>query len=83
MFFNKIPETIKNLAHSPALCIVFLLTVGVIFVNGWTDAPNAVATCISTRAIKPRTAIVLSAIFNLLGVLIMTSFNSSVAFTIK
>ena len=31
---------------------------GVIMVNGWTDAPNAIATCISTRSINPRGAIV-------------------------
>ena len=36
-------------------------------VNGWTDAPNAIATCISTRSINPRGA-VLAAIFNFLGV---------------
>ena len=31
------------------LLITVLLTLGVIFVNGWTDAPNAIATCITTR----------------------------------
>ena len=60
-----------------------LLTVGVIFVNGWTDAPNAVATCIATRAMPPRTAIALSAAGNFLGVFCMTKFNAAVAFTIR
>ena len=50
--------------------------------NGWTDAPNAIATCVSTRAISVRKAIIMAAIFNFLGVLIMTSVNASVAFTI-
>ncbi|MBO5139321.1 MAG: inorganic phosphate transporter, partial [Peptococcaceae bacterium] len=48
----------------------------------WTDAPNAIATCVSTRAISVRKAIIMAAIFNFLGVLIMTSVNASVAFTI-
>ena len=31
--------------QNPILLISVLLTLGVIFVNGWTDAPNAIATC--------------------------------------
>ena len=74
---------LKSILHSPSLCIVFLLTLGVIFVNGSTDAPNAIATCIATKAITPKKAIFMSAIFNLLGIFVMTYINSSVAFTIK
>lgn len=64
------------------LLVSTLLTLGVILVNGWTDAPNAIATCVSTRAIGARAAIVMAAVFNFLGVLVMTAVNSSVAFTI-
>ena len=71
------------MSASPVLLITVLLTLGVIFVNGWTDAPNAIATCITTRCMKPRPAIMLSAVFNFLGVLVMTHFNSSVASTIS
>ena len=74
---------INAMAQSPVLLITVLLTLGVIFVNGWTDAPNAIATCITTRCMKPRPAIMLSAVFNFLGVLVMTHFNSSVASTIS
>ena len=63
--------------------ITVALTLGVIFVNGWTDAPNAIATCIATRCLKVRTAIMLSAVFNFLGVLVMTHINSAVASTIS
>lgn len=52
--------------------ITFLLISGVILVNGWTDAPTAVATCISTRSQKPRTAIIIAAVMNFLGVYIMS-----------
>ena len=68
---------------NPILAITVLLTLGVIFVNGWTDAPNAIATCISTRCMNVRPAIIMSAIFNFLGVLIMTHINASVASTIS
>lgn len=59
------------------------LTLGVIFVNGWTDAPNAIATCVTTRCLPPKAAIIMSAIFNFLGVFIMTHINASVASTIS
>ena len=75
-------EFIREMTVSPVLTVTVLLTLGVIFVNGWTDAPNAIATCISTRCLKVRTAIWMSAVFNFLGVFIMTQINSSVASTI-
>ena len=73
----------QQIFSSPALLITSVLTLGVIFVNGWTDAPNAIATCITTRCMRPRPAIIMSAIFNFLGVLIMTKINASVASTIS
>ena len=73
----------RQTAGGPLLCVTVLLTLGVIFVNGWTDAPNAIATCVATRAMKPRAAVLLSAVFNFLGVLCMTLLNASVAFTIR
>ena len=47
-------EFIRQIVDNPALLITVILTLGVILVNGWTDAPNAIATCVSTRAIGPR-----------------------------
>ena len=35
---------LQGITTSPALLVTTLLTLGVIFVNGWTDAPNAIAT---------------------------------------
>jgi PiT family inorganic phosphate transporter len=75
-------DFLQQLVHTPMLFVSTLLTLGVIFVNGWTDAPNAIATCVSTRAITVRRAIIMAAIFNFLGVLVMTSVNASVAMTI-
>ena len=74
---------VNEMGSSAILTITVLLTLGVIFVNGWTDAPNAIATCITTRCMEARSAIITSAIFNFLGVLVMTHINSSVAATIS
>ena len=78
----EIMEFISQMMGNPMLLVSTVLTLGVILVNGWTDAPNAIATCVSTRAISVRKAIIMAAVFNFLGVLIMTSLNASVAFTI-
>ena len=73
---------LEQMLQSPALLISTLLTLAVILVNGWTDAPNAIATCVSTRAIGMRQAILMAAVCNFLGVLVMTSLNAAVAMTI-
>ena len=44
-------EFIGQMLGNPMLLISTILTLGVILVNGWTDAPNAIATCVSTKAI--------------------------------
>ena len=71
-----------QMTANPLLFIAVILTLGVILVNGWTDAPNAIATCIATRCISPGKAILLAAIFNFLGVFVMTLINATVAETI-
>ena len=48
---------------NPVMLVTVALTLGVIFVNGWTDAPNAIATCIGTRSMNVRHAIWMSAVF--------------------
>lgn len=73
---------LQSLAN-PAMLTTVVLTLGVIFVNGWTDAPNAIATTVTTRGMAAKPAIIMSAVFNFLGVLIMTQLNVSVAETIS
>ena len=75
-------EFFKQVISSPMLLITVALTLGVIFVNGWTDAPNAIATCVTTRCLSVRGSILMSAFFNFLGVFIMTKINASVSETI-
>lgn len=57
-------EFLQSLFETPILLIIVILMLGVIFVNGWTDAPNAIATMIATRSLSVRKSIILAAIFN-------------------
>jgi len=75
-------DFLSQLIANPALLITVILVLGVVLVNGWTDAPNAIATCVSTRSISAKHAIIMAAVFNFLGVLVMTMFNATVAQTI-
>ncbi len=65
------------------LVIVVVLMLGVIFVNGWTDAPNAIATVVSTRVLNPGTAVKMAVVFNFLGALVMTLLAPQVANTMS
>ena len=47
--------------------LVHLLTLAVIFVNGWTDAPNAIATAVGSGALTFRRGVVLAAACNFAG----------------
>ncbi|MGD9605450.1 MAG: anion permease [Bacilli bacterium] len=75
-------DFINQFFSNPILLVTVLLTLAVIMINGWTDAPNAIATCISTKAISPKNAIIMATFFNFLGVFIMTILNATVAQTI-
>jgi inorganic phosphate transporter, PiT family len=52
------------------LVLTVLIALGFDFTNGFHDTANAVATSISTRALGPRAAVGLSAVFNLVGALV-------------
>jgi PiT family inorganic phosphate transporter len=60
------------------LALVLLLILGAEFVNGWTDAPNAIATVISTRSLSPYQAVVMAAALNLLGTLSGTAVAATI-----
>lgn len=82
--FMDVPlgDFIQNLFERPVLLVIVLLVLSVILVNGWTDAPNAIATMISTRSLSVRKAIILAAVFNFLGIFLMTTINAKVAVTV-
>ena len=70
------------LMNNPILFIITTLISGVIFVNGCSDAPNSITTCVSTRCISPQKALIMVAICNFLGVFVMTFISATVAETI-
>lgn len=78
----SLTEFLNQLLSTPALFITVLLVLGVMLVNGWTDAPNAIATCVSTRSMRPGKAILMAALFDFSGALVMTTLNATVAQTI-
>lgn len=70
---------LKELSISPALLAAVLICVALMIVNGWTDAPNAIASCLSTRAMTPRQALGVAVVMNFLGVLMISIFSSVIA----
>ena len=58
------------------LVIVVALTFD--YTNGFHDAANAIATSISTRALTPRVALGMAAVFNLLGALLGTQVAETI-----
>ncbi|MBI2831453.1 MAG: inorganic phosphate transporter [Chloroflexi bacterium] len=46
---------------------VLLLVLAAEFVNGWNDAPNAIATVVSTRVLSPFRALIMASLLNVLG----------------
>jgi PiT family inorganic phosphate transporter len=50
--------------------VVLLLVLGAEFVNGWTDAPNSIATVVSTRVLTPGQAVMMAATLNIVGAIV-------------
>ncbi|WP_372592905.1 anion permease [Actinotalea sp.] len=50
--------------------VVVIFALGFDYTNGFHDAANAIATSVSTRALTPRRALLMAAVFNLLGALL-------------
>ncbi len=64
------------------LVVIFGVAICFGFSNGLNDAANAVAASIGSRAISPRVAIILAAIFNLVGAIHGAMIGAAVAKTI-
>jgi PiT family inorganic phosphate transporter len=63
----------------PPLAAIFVLAFCFDYINGFHDTANAIATSVSTRALKPEVAILLSATANFVGAIV---FGTAVAGTI-
>jgi phosphate/sulfate permease len=60
------------------LVILIIVALGFDYTNGFHDAANAIATSVSTRALTPRMALGLAAVFNLAGSLVSTKIANTV-----
>lgn len=64
---------------TPLDFFAFFLAVCVVFVNGWTDAPNAICSVVLSKRLSLFKASLLSGAFNLLGVIVSTLLVPAVA----
>ena len=53
------------------LWLVLVLAYLFEFANGWTDAPNSIATVVSTRVLRPFQAVLMAGVLNLVGALVV------------
>lgn len=63
---------------SLGLLIALFMVLAAEFVNGWTDAPNAIATVVSTNVMTPRQAIIMAVVLNTLGAMAGTAVAATV-----
>src|SRR5215212_7616597 len=61
-----------------ALVLVVLLGLGFDFINGFHDTANAIATSVATRVLSPGRAVLMAAVFNVIGALSGTAVASTV-----
>jgi PiT family inorganic phosphate transporter len=59
--------------------VVVAFALGFDYTNGFHDAANAIATSVSTRALTPRAALIMAAVFNLVGALLGTHVATTIA----
>ena len=63
----------------PWAYIALIINFGVVFVNGWTDGPNSIATAVTTRAITPKKAVTMCAVLNAAGVVVIGAFSQYIS----
>jgi PiT family inorganic phosphate transporter len=60
------------------LVLILGLVLAAEFVNGWTDAPNSIATVVSTRVLSPVQALIMASILNVLGAMSGTAVAATI-----
>ena len=60
--------------------IIFIIILAIVFdiSNGYNDAANAIATVVSTRVLKPATAVLLTVVMNILGAFLTTAVAKTI-----
>ena len=75
-YYNMSIQEFFSLCNThPWAYIALFLNFAVVFVNGWTDGPNSIATAVTTRAIKPKAAVIMCAILNVAGVILIGALS--------
>lgn len=57
---------------------ILLLILAAEYVNGWTDAPNSIATVVSTRVLAPYHAVVMATVLNIFGAMSGTAVAATI-----
>ena len=66
------------MASTALVVVIVAVALGFDYTNGFHDSANAIATSISTRALTPRVALAMAAVFNVVGALISTAVAKTV-----
>jgi inorganic phosphate transporter, PiT family len=76
-----LPASLAAVPETVTLLLIVVLGLAVVFdyINGFHDTANAIATSVSTRALKPEHAILMSATANFLGALSGTAVAITIA----
>ena len=61
-----------------AIGLVIVLALAFDFINGFHDTANAIATCIATRSLSPRIALIMSAFLNFVGAMVSTGVAKTI-----
>ena len=61
-----------------AIGLVIVLALAFDFINGFHDTANAIATCIATRSLSPRIAVIMSAFLNFVGAMVSTGVAKTI-----
>ena len=75
-------DFLLQLTANPTFRAAVLLILMVLLVNGWTDAPNAIACAVVTDALPFRCAVLLAAVSNFLGVVCASLLTPAVTYNI-
>jgi PiT family inorganic phosphate transporter len=60
------------------LLFILGLVLAAEFVNGWTDAPNSIATVVSTRVLSPGQALGMASVLNVVGAMSGTAVAATI-----
>lgn len=66
--------------ESSLILLIAVIAVSLIFdyINGFNDTANAIATCVSTKALSVRTAVTMAAVLNFAGALVSTKVATTI-----